>query len=106
MDETDDFDLRREVAIVMRRLLPLGRVVVTGGAAERLSAADVATAIRRHSSGDWGDVDEHDWEANTLAVDDGGRILSVYHADSNGERFWVITEADRSVTTVLFPSEY
>ncbi len=101
MDDTDDFDLRKEVVILQPRRLPLGRVVVTSGAAEGLSAADIATAIRRHSVGDWGDLGEHDREANTDAVEHGGRVLSAYTAAASGERFWVITEADRSVRLAM-----
>ena len=106
MDDTDDFDLRRELVILRRAPLAIGRVVVTSGVAGGLSAVDIVTAIRRHSVGDWGELGEHDWEANTDALEHGGRILSAYTAETSGERFWVITEADRSITTVLFPDEY
>jgi hypothetical protein len=106
MDDADDFDLRKEVVILQPGRFALGRVVVTSGASAGLSASDIATAIRRHSVGDWGDLGERDWEANTDAVEHGGRVLSAYTAEASGERFWVITEADRSVTTVLFPDEY
>jgi hypothetical protein len=58
----------------------------------------------RHRSGDWGDVCDEDKKLNDEAVDGEGRILSAYTVD--GEKVWVITEWDRSVTTVLFPSEY
>lgn len=60
--------------------------------------------IRRHLKGDWGDVPQEDAVANDFAVLNGLRILSAYVAANR--RFWIITEADRSVTTILFPEEY
>jgi hypothetical protein len=62
--------------------------------------------LRRHQSADWGDVDEHDSEVNFRAVEHGMRILSVYRVGDSREVIWVITEADRSVTTILLPEEY
>jgi hypothetical protein len=59
----------------------------------------------RHVSGDWGDLNESDRQENELSVREGFRILSAYRM-SDGTRFWIITEADRSVTTVLLPEEY
>lgn len=84
---------------------PLGRTVITQGALATLAAKDVLTAVRRHSSGDWGDVCEEDREANDRALLEGTRLLSAYHSES-GVRFWLITEADRSATTCLLPEEY
>ncbi|MFO0849923.1 MAG: hypothetical protein U0871_15415 [Gemmataceae bacterium] len=106
MNDTHDSEHVTEIVLFVPGLFPLGHIVATPGVADTLDPADVAGALGRHAAGDWGDVDEHDWEANANAVEHGGRILSVYHADTNGERFWVITEADRLTTTVLFPSEY
>ena len=60
--------------------------------------------IRRHSKGDWGDLSEEDKKENDLSVKEGFRILSSYRI--RGKKIWVITEADRSVTTLLFPDEY
>jgi hypothetical protein len=74
-------------------------------AAEKLNKGDVVPAIRRHVSGDWGEVDEHDRQENELSLRLGLRLFSAYTA-SNGTRFWIITEADRSATTVLLPSDY
>lgn len=63
--------------------------------------------IRRHASGDWGDLAEEDRKANMDALHHGNRLLSVYHTGLGGDdRFWIITEADRSSTTLLLPSEY
>ena len=75
---------------------------MTRGVEATLSADDIASALRRHVQGDWGEVDEDDWRENDLCVEDGYRILSAYTSKA-GEKFWVITEADRSVTTVLLP---
>lgn len=84
---------------------PLGQLVMTQGASQSLSVEDVTAAVRRHVQGDWGEVDKADWRENDLSLKEGFRILSVYTA-KDGERFWIITEADRSATTVLLPSEY
>ena len=83
----------------------LGRVVITRNALDTLSTEDVQRSLARHASGDWGDVDPHDRQANELALVDGSRIFSVYHA-RDGQKFWVITEADRSSTCVLLPEDY
>ena len=83
----------------------LGQIVATRGALGCLSGDDVSAALMRHRSGDWGTVGDEDWRANDYAAEHGERILSVYRAEL-GETFWVITEADRSVTTVLLPDEY
>ena len=70
----------------------------------RLTTEEVLTALHRHSSGDWGDLCPEDTLANDMAVENGGRLLSAY---GNGEhRFWLITEADHSATTVLLPEDY
>ena len=61
-------------------------------------------AINRHLSGDWGDVCQSDWQRNEQALRDGDRLLSVYQTQA-GEKFWIITESDRSTTTVLLPSD-
>jgi hypothetical protein len=84
---------------------PLGHTVMTSNAAETLSQPDVHEALKRHAAGDWGDVDEHDHQQNEVALKEGFRLFSVYHAQ-NGTKFWVITEADRSATTVLMPEDY
>jgi hypothetical protein len=83
----------------------LGRIVSTPNALESITQDDILTAIGRHQSGDWGDVCAEDKETNDHALAEGTRILSVYRA-ANGTKFWLITEADRSVTTVLLPEDY
>lgn len=105
MDDADDFDLRKVVLVFRPGRFLLGEIVFAPAAAEWLSLGDITQALNRHARCDWGDLKGHDWRANTDAVEHGGRILSAYHAES-GERFWVITEANRSVTTVLFADEY
>ncbi len=81
-----------------------GAIVTTRGALE-LDSEDVVTSLQRHLSGDWGFVDDEDWKANDHAVEYGYRILSVYR-DRHGVKFWIITEWDRSKTTILLPDEY
>ena len=84
---------------------PLGRLVITRNAQESLHPKDVAAAIARHASGDWGELDEHDRRENEWSLVHGYRLLSAYRDRAN-VRFWIITEADRSATTVLLPKDY
>ena len=88
--------------------LPLGHVVATRGALDvvRAHGIDVLALVHRHARGDWGDLSHADALANDLALDPAcpARVLSAY--ETRGGRLWVITEADRSATTVLLPSEY
>jgi hypothetical protein len=85
----------------------LGTVVATPGALEALrESCEVATTyLAHHACGDWGAVGTTDARLNDEALLDGSRILSVYILQS-GVRIWIITEADRSATTVLLPDEY
>jgi hypothetical protein len=83
----------------------LGHIVSTPNALHQLTQDDILLAIQRHQAGDWGDVGAHDRVANDQALVEGTRILSVYQA-ANGTKFWLITEADHSVTTVLLPEDY
>lgn len=89
------------------RLFELGAVVATPGALDALRAANVSPAelLARHVAGDWGDVSADDRRENDFSVNRPLRILSSYILPT-GERIWVITEADRSSTTFLLPSEY
>lgn len=86
-------------------LFPLGQTVITANALGVLDDRDVLAALDRHSRGDWGDVPPEDARANDEALTDEGRLFSAYNA-GDGRRFWIITEADRSVTTVLLPEDY
>lgn len=85
--------------------LSLGVVVSTPGALSTLDQNDVLDCLRRHAAGDWGEVCEEDRKENELSLREGFRILSVYR-DRHDTKFWIITEADRSATTVLLPDEY
>ena len=88
-------------------LFPLGQLVSTPGALNALKNAKQSPAefISRHVAGDWGEVDQDDWQANVQALRDGSRLLSAYRTKL-GEKLWIITEADRSSTCILLPSEY
>ena len=88
-------------------LFPLGQIVATPGALEALEHAAINSMdlIQRHQSGDWGNVPLSDSEENIRSVENGWRILSSY-AISDDRNLWIITEADRSVTTLLLPEEY
>ena len=85
--------------------LRLGHLVATPNALRSITNDDILAAICRHQSGDWGEVSEEDRRANDQALLAGTRVLSTYHA-INGTEFWIITEADRSATTVLLPQDY
>ena len=85
--------------------LRLGDVYLTRGVAAKIPPVFVLFALERHMHGDWGDVCKADWELNDQAVKDGTRLVSIYKSKTQ-RTFWVITEADRSVTTVLMPEEY
>jgi len=92
---------------------PLGALVATRGCIAAIPDAEIQAAVKRHASGDWGDVSDEDKKANDQALVnvtspmsfDGTRLLSSYKA-ADGTVFWIITEWDRSVTTVLLPEEY
>ena len=83
----------------------LGRLVATPNALAQVPPDDMLASLARHASGDWGDVCPEDWQANEQALCCGSRLLSAYRTGT-GVRFWIITEADRSVTTVLLPEDY
>jgi hypothetical protein len=92
------------VIAISRRKFPLGQIVITANAQGTLAPEDVQQGIARHSMGDWGDIDADDRRENEFSLKNGNRLMSVYRS---GETvFWVITEADRSATTVLLPSDY
>ena len=83
----------------------LGRKAITPGANAQLHPIEILRALDRHPRGDWGALCTQDRYANGAAVENGTRLLSAYHS-TKGVRFWIITEADRSSTTVLLPEEY
>jgi hypothetical protein len=88
-------------------LFPLGRIVATQGALRTLERAEQSPIefLDRHATGDWGELDAEDKGENAFSARYGFRILSAY-TTSAGEKLWIITEADRSVTTFLTPDEY
>lgn len=87
--------------------LALGRIVTTLGALAALEEADQSpwVFLHRHAAGDWGELCEEDRRENELSLREGFRVLSAYRT-AKGVKLWVITEADRSATTVLLPEEY
>jgi hypothetical protein len=100
-----DPDERRNMK--RKQLFSVGVVVATAGAIAALEATGdrYCELLRRHEQGDWGEIDLEDRSRNEEALRGGERILSVYRL-SNGAKVWIITEADRSVTTLLLPEEY
>ncbi len=98
---------------MMERLFDLGRLWVTPGAKAAVSQEAIAVMLKRHASGDFGALDEEDLAVNRDAVKHGQRVLSAYAIDAakpckgfGANCIWVITERDRSVTTILLPDEY
>jgi len=82
-----------------------GQIVITTNARRQLPETEVRQALQRHLAGDWGDCGPEDAATNEAALVDGDRLLSVYHT-AEKICFWIITEADRSATTVLIPEDY
>lgn len=95
----------RYVNGMSKPLFSLGNMAITSGALRTVDASDVHAAIGRHRRGDWGDVGPEDWKENDEALKEGRRLLSSYK-DRQGIKFWIITEYDRSLTTILLPEEY
>ncbi len=90
-----------------RQLFPMGQTVATPGALDAFvrTGDRIVTFLDRHVHGDWGQVDDGDWRANDQAIKCEARILSAYRL-TDGTKIWIITEADRSATTILLPDEY
>jgi hypothetical protein len=101
----DDMDELKELLCGRRLLFNTGRVVITRNALDKVPPLDVQNGIRRHTQGDWGDLVEEDRLSNERALVDDGQLLSVYQA-TTGQKFWIITEWDRSATTILLPEDY
>jgi len=91
-----------------KALFPLGQCVITPGAQATLDEIGMPpfALLQRHQSGDWGDIDRYDHATNRAAVAQGFRVFSAYEIAGEAVRVWVITEADRSCTTILLPEEY
>jgi hypothetical protein len=86
-------------------LVPLGMIVATPNALANVSSEEIQRALQRHVTGDWGELDAEDKKANDEALQTGERLLSAYKS-ATGTKFWIITEADRSSTTILLPEDY
>ena len=84
---------------------PLGQTVATPSALAEIAADDITAALARHAECDWGDCGPEDWRENEFALKNDLRLFSVYR-DRNKVTFWIITEADRSATTILLPGDY
>jgi hypothetical protein len=97
--------MNKPITVIDDDLFPLGWICITDQALAEIDNDDIRRAMERHAKGDWGEVEDVDIHENNFAIDKYLRIFSVYK-DKKGKRFWIITEADRSATTVLLPSEY
>lgn len=93
-----------EENIVKTPKFPLGRISVTKRARERLTSKELTRAVSRHASGNWGEVDVLQSIANDKGIATGECLISQYSGNSR-VHFWVITEADRSATTILLPED-
>ena len=95
------------IFVLKQSLFPLGQIVATPGALAALEEANHLPAefLSRHAKGDWGDLCAADQQENELSLREGFRLFSSYTL-SNAQKLWIITECDRSVTTLLLPLEY
>ena len=95
------------ISVVSNQQFSPGQTVMTDGVQELVQQGifNPSECLRRHLSGDWGDVDKHDWHRNDVALKSACRLLSAYKITPE-VKIWIITEWDRSVTTLLLPSEY
>ena len=84
---------------------PLGRLVATPGVLAAVPKIQIQNALDRHAHGDWGIIPDENKRSNDQALQGGGRLFSAY-LSTKEVRFWIITEQDRSATTVLLPEEY
>jgi len=98
---------------IRQPLFSLGQVVATPGALDQANPVWMANCLARHMRGDWGSVCREDAATNNEAIREGFRVLSAYPIDETkpceghgNNTLWIITEADRSVTTFLLPNEY
>ncbi len=95
------------MSITLKPKFELGQLVVTPGAMHALSrnGTDDSEYVERHQGGDWGDVSKDDAHENENALTQDLELMSAYTL-KDGTRVWIVTEADRSVTTILLPEEY
>ena len=94
--------------VIFNPLFKLGQLLSTPGAVEAMREANANAAhyINRHAKGDWGDLCAEDKALNDCAIANGNRIFSAYVLSGTKVKLWIITEADRSCTTILLPDEY
>ncbi len=90
--------------VATKTRFPLGDIVITTNGQSILTPDEAMSALQRHATGDWGDLCPEDAEHNIEALDEGSRLFSAY--GEGDRRFWIITEVDRSVTTILMPLDY
>lgn len=105
MVSRDDGRSRGRDPLVREGKFPLGQLVQTPGVIGEVPPSELFRAIRRHASGDWGEVGSKERLTNEQAVADGATIRSVYDSEA-GVRFWVVTDGDRISTTAMLPVEY
>jgi hypothetical protein len=105
--QTNNSTTNTDATTQTKQLFPLGRTVATPRALDALEEAGQRPAefLGRHQAGDWGELGAEDKKENDFSVANGFRILSAYRTRA-GARIWLITEWDRSATTILLPSEY
>ena len=96
---------RESDPLVRESKFPLGRLMMTPGVRDSIPPSEMHRALRRHAQCDWGELGAEDLRSNEEALKRGTRLFSAYRTES-GIKFWIITEADRSLTTVLLPDEY
>lgn len=92
----------------LKALFSLGQIVATPGALSALGDEGITAdaLLNRHVTGDWGEMTQEDKDENDLSLKEGFRVMSAYDLPRTGQRIWVITESDRSATTLLLPDEY
>jgi hypothetical protein len=83
-----------------------GKLVATPAFTKKVGPQYGMAALCRHLEGNWGLCDDEDWHTNNEALKHGGRLLSSWPLPDEAGDFWILTEADRSVTTMLLPSDY
>lgn len=89
-------------------MFEMGLVVITNGINDKLDSVrfskEITVALQRFTNADWGEMEQEDIEANNEALRNGERLFAAYKTSEG--KIWIITEADRSATTILFPDEY
>jgi hypothetical protein len=83
----------------------LGEIILTEGASSKLSQTEIESGLHRHATGDWGEIDAECRQQNNKRVEIGGTLASIYKTAA-GVKFYIITESERTATTILLPEEY